>query len=689
MLQFESNGYKRITDRKGGFMLKKAVTLSITIIILTVCAAAAGVISASAAQAVALKSVTTTSTSATIRISKSDNNNYTVLYSQNKDFSNAKSVTSNKKSMTAENLTPNTMYYFKLASTEKALSKSVSSTNTASAKTDPVAVPEVDYKSSNAVQCAVRIEFTPSEEASGYKMWIAEDKNFSNSSSTQGGSSLRFDNLKPNTTYYLKASTYVTVNGNRYYSEPVNFTTKTASIEETTVKHGSCGVASRALRIEFEKQSFISGYKMYISESNSFANARSTQGGSSLRFDNLKPNTTYYLKSYAYITVKGTQYLSEPTYFTYTTKALDKTSVNYSASNAVQAAVRIKLNDVPGASGYKLYIADNSAMKNAKSTQGGSTLRFDGLKPNTTYYLKAYSYAKVDNKQYYSEPITFTYKTKAVPKPSVNFARSNSVADAFRIEFNKLSGTSGTRMWMATNPQVKNGKMTEGGYSLRYDYLQPNTTYYVDAYSYITVNGVKYFSEPVRFSYKTKEKPAAPSGASVQNGMYQISWNTWGPQYTVKWNAVKGASKYAVYESSWRDGGFNRVATVTGTSYTVTEPGIGDHYYYIKAISGNGAEGYASSTCGIRYVGMFSTTGYCANQGAQTADGSYCASNHTIAAGYAYAFGTYFKIGDHTCTYEVEDRGGAVTNTVIDIYFDSYWEACNWGRRWMPVYQTL
>lgn len=515
-------------------------------------------------------------------------------------------------------------------------------------------------------------------------IYYSEKRNFVKAKIVSAtGSTVKINGLKPETTYYFKA---VSMEAKSANSKNDYISAKTSPVVSPSVDYSS--IVTSAFRIEFKKNSECSGYRMWIADNKNFNGEYMTQGGSSLRFDYLKPNTTYYLKAYTYITINGKSYFSKPKMFTCKTKTLAKPTANLKASNSVESALRIEFNKASDVSGYRMWIADNKSFKGEYMTQGGSSLRFDYLKPDTTYYLKAYTYKTVKGKSYFSEPTIFTYSTKRLPKPSANLKASNSVADALRIEFNKVSGVSGYRMWIADNKNFNGEKMTQGGSSLRFDYLKPNTTYYLKAYTYKTIKGKSYFSEPEIFTYKTKLSPDAPTGVKATNGMYQISWNTWGPQYTISWNGVSGASSYNVYESSSRNGSFRRVGSVSGTAYTVTEPSIGDHYYIIKTVSG-GAEGKASAVCGIRYVGIFSTTGYCANYGAQTADGSYCASGHTVAAGYAYAFGTYFKIGDHGYTYEVEDRGGAVSNSVIDIYFDSYAEACNWGRRWLPVYQIL
>ena len=85
------------------------------------------------------------------------------------------------------------------------------------------------------------------------------------------------------------------------------------------------------------------------------------------------------------------------------------------------------------------------------------------------------------------------------------------------------------------------------------------------------------------------------------------------------------------------------------------------------------------------YTVTFETTAYCAcakccgKSDGITASGTRATAGRTIAAPSTYAFGTQIEIDG--CVYTVEDRGGAIKNNRIDIYFDSHTEANNYGRR--------
>jgi uncharacterized protein YabE (DUF348 family)/3D (Asp-Asp-Asp) domain-containing protein len=72
--------------------------------------------------------------------------------------------------------------------------------------------------------------------------------------------------------------------------------------------------------------------------------------------------------------------------------------------------------------------------------------------------------------------------------------------------------------------------------------------------------------------------------------------------------------------------------------------------------------------------------------GNATASGVMPQANHTIAAWSGLPFGTKVYIPALNTTYTVEDRGGAVTQGIIDIYMDSYEECIQFGRQNLEAY---
>jgi uncharacterized protein YabE (DUF348 family)/3D (Asp-Asp-Asp) domain-containing protein len=72
--------------------------------------------------------------------------------------------------------------------------------------------------------------------------------------------------------------------------------------------------------------------------------------------------------------------------------------------------------------------------------------------------------------------------------------------------------------------------------------------------------------------------------------------------------------------------------------------------------------------------------------GNATASGVMPTANHTVAAWSGLPFGTKIYIPALGITYTVEDRGGAVTEGIVDIYMDTYEQCIQFGRQNLEAY---
>ena len=72
--------------------------------------------------------------------------------------------------------------------------------------------------------------------------------------------------------------------------------------------------------------------------------------------------------------------------------------------------------------------------------------------------------------------------------------------------------------------------------------------------------------------------------------------------------------------------------------------------------------------------------------GNATASGTMPTSNYTVAAWDDIPFGTQVYVPSRGVTYTVEDRGGAITYGIMDIYMDTEEECLNFGRQQLEAY---
>ena len=110
---------------------------------------------------------------------------------------------------------------------------------------------------------------------------------------------------------------------------------------------------------------------------------------------------------------------------------------------------------------------------------------------------------------------------------------------------------------------------------------------------------------------------------------------------------------------------------------------------------------YAIKVQGIEpIVKTFSATGYCpcskccGKSDGITAAGTKATQNHTLAAGRNYPIGTIIyipKFADwpNQGWFVVEDRGGAISDSRLDVFFNEHQVAWNFGRQSLECYIYL
>ena len=85
---------------------------------------------------------------------------------------------------------------------------------------------------------------------------------------------------------------------------------------------------------------------------------------------------------------------------------------------------------------------------------------------------------------------------------------------------------------------------------------------------------------------------------------------------------------------------------------------------------------------------LFKVTAYCpcvkccGKSDGITASGKKARANHTLAAPRKYKLGTKINLEGYGI-YVVEDRGGAIPNNRIDMFFNTHTEVLNWGVKFI------
>lgn len=269
------------------------------------------------------------------------------------------------------------------------------------------------------------------------------------------------------------------------------------------------------------------------------------------------------------------------------------------SSGAVQ--ITLKWNAVPEADNCYAILRStekNSGYKTIKTiTSSSSTISYtdkSGLSTGTRYYYKVCTYNS-----------DFTYRygkhsdiLSAVPTP-VKLTPSTKAANynAVTISWKKEAGISG---YVISQSTTKDGTYkpfktitSADTTSFTHTGLTTGRSYYYKVKSYALVNGKKYYSPD---SSPVKAVPAvlAPTISSIK--LADVT------KATLTWTKVSGASGYAIYRATSKNGSYSRIATIKSgktVQYTATGMTNGKTYYFkiraYRTVNGKNYYGACSS----------------------------------------------------------------------------------------------
>ena len=200
--------------------------------------------------------------------------------------------------------------------------------------------------------------------------------------------------------------------------------------------------------------------------------------------------------------------------------------------------------------------------------------------------------------------------------------------------------------------------------------------------SYVTVTE-KIITEQVEIPFETVTKDVSQSGTETvdkvlqegQNGLKEI-------KYKVRYEDDKEVKRDVISETVIKE----PVEKIIQVSTKVVSRS--NSYRASSAISlGETVQGMTPRVATMNVSAYTAAPPYYSN----TASGTRASSWYTIAAGPSVPMGTkvyipYFASQPNGGWFVVEDRGGAITNSRIDVYMDTEAECVNFGRRNLECY---
>jgi uncharacterized protein (TIGR02145 family) len=317
-----------------------------------------------------------------------------------------------------------------------------------------------------------------------------------------GGFTSNITGLSPNTTYYVRA--YATNSVGTAYGEQKSFTTNqemptvvTGEITNITATSATC---SGNVTSDGGLSVTTRGVCWSTSENHTTSNSKTTDGTGLGTFtsniNDLSPNTTYYVRTYA-TNAKGTAYGEQksfttdqemPTVVTGDVTNITYTTADYSGNVTADGGASVT------ARGVCWSTSENPTTSNSKTTDGTGlgtyTSTITDLFPSTTYYVRAYATNSVGTA--YGEQRTFT--TNALTLPSAATEDVTNITTTTATCLGNVTSDGGSSVtargvcWSTSdNPTTSNTKTTDGtgigAYSSNLTGLSQNTTYYFKAYA--------------------------------------------------------------------------------------------------------------------------------------------------------------------------------------------------------------
>ncbi|MDO5291710.1 MAG: GH25 family lysozyme [bacterium] len=244
---------------------------------------------------------------------------------------------------------------------------------------------------------------------------------------------------------------------------------------------------------------------------------------------------------------------------------------NVKAVSAGFDSIKLTWSAINYSNGYYVY---RSTSKNGTYTKvatvKGTSYTNKNLQPKKKYYYKVYGYKQSEQAIILSTAATIVSATPVLLAPT-NFKVSATQYNSVTLKWSKVTGATKYRVTVATS---KNGTYKKLGYTTGTSYKHTKLT--LGKQYYYKVEAVKIWNNKNYWSPSSKIVSGKPKVAKTK--ITKISTSS--RKVTIKYSKISGATGYAVYRSTSKNGKYTRLTYTTKTSYTNSYLTRNKKYYY-------------------------------------------------------------------------------------------------------------
>ena len=380
------------------------------------------------------------------------------------------------------------------------------------------------------------------------------------------GTAYTVNNLSAATSYKFAVKTYNTVDGKELGGSTLSqLVSGTALTAVSGFK--SSNATDNTVRLSWNQVNGAHGYIVYLRQNNTWV--RIYKGKNNyLDLKNLAYSTTYQYAVKAYKTENG----HEMTSWTYPTAKVTTKPGSVSGLKVTENslnAIKLSWDKTPRADGYVVYRYDNTMKGWVRLAKlSGTSYTLNNPKNTSEYKFAVKTYNTADGKEVGGCKLSQTTVYTHI-KETVSGFKSSAVTDnSARLSWNKVNGADGYIVYLRKNNtwvRIYKGEnnyldLKNLGYATRYQYA-------VKAYRTV---GKQEFNSLTYPTVYVVTKPGKVSSVTPYNNKTD--------SVTLSWKSVSRAEGYIVY--IYKNNGWQRLAKLSGTSYTVKNLKSGSTYRF-------------------------------------------------------------------------------------------------------------